>query len=203
MINRIRGNIREKKDMSILLDVAHLTYEIAVPPAVMVSLDSENTELFVYHYYKMDQSKGVPVLIGFNNEIEKEFFEYFITVSGIGPKAACKALSQPFSLIADWIARADVKMVKSLPGIGERKAKEIIAKLQDKIGKFGLIQDKDNSSETDVKEDVKAEALAVLMQLQYKKNEAKDMIDKAVSRNDKIISSEELLNEVYKQKQVI
>ena len=46
--------------------------------------------------------------------------------------------------------------------------------------------------------DVKEEALNVLLQLQYKKNEAKDMIDKAIKRNPNASSCEEILNEVYK-----
>ena len=39
-------------------------------------------------------------MVGFLNEIEKEFFGKFITVSGIGPKAAVRALSLPIPTIA-------------------------------------------------------------------------------------------------------
>ena len=49
-----------------------------------------------------------------------------------------------------------------------------------------------------MKEDVKEEALGVLLQLQYKKNEAKEMIEKALKHNPKASSCEEILNEVYK-----
>src|SRR3989338_5611718 len=116
-----------------------------IPAAVMKGLDRAQGEdgtvaLITYHYYQMDPSKAVPVLVGFVNEIEKEFFEQFITVSGIGPKAACRALSMPFSVIADAIDKADIALLKSLPGIGEQRAREIIAKLQGRVGKFGLIQ---------------------------------------------------------------
>jgi len=40
------------------------------------------------------------------------------------------------------------------------------------------------------------------MQLQYKKQEAKDMIERAVKRNPKASSCEEILNEVYKGSKV-
>jgi len=204
MIARIKGKIREKRSLAILLESGDLTYEVMVPPAIMFAIDKngqECTELIIYHYYQLEPSRSYPVMIGFSNEIEKEFFEKFITVSGIGPKAACRAMTIPFSTIAGAIDAGDEALLKSLPGIGERKAKEIIAKLQGKVGKFGLIQDDGQiMPKSAIKEDIREEALSVLMQLQYKKKEAEDMIEKAVQRNIGIKTSEELLNEVYKSK---
>lgn len=206
MITRIKGKIREKKDLGIFLDVGDFTYEILIPPSVLASLTPNQdglVELVTYHYYQVDQSKSVPMLIGFLNEIEKEFFEKFITVSGIGPRAACKAMTMPFSMIAGGIDRGDTDLLETLPGIGERKAKEIVAKLQGRVGKFGLIQDKDSKvAELGGKEDIKEEALGVLLQLQYKKKEAEDMVTKALARNPNVKSAEELLNEVYRQRQM-
>jgi Holliday junction DNA helicase RuvA len=157
-------------------------------------------KLITYHYLQAEPSKSIPILIGFINEIEKEFFELFITVSGIGPRAALKALNKPISLIAKAINDADSALLCSLPGIGRQRAKEIIAKLQGKMGKFGLIQDERKEKRTGLSEDIKKEALEVLSQLQYKKQEAKEMIEKALERCPGINSTEGLLNEVYRQK---
>ena len=203
MISRLKGKIRAKKEQAILVDAGEITYEVLIPPVLMSSIRdivTEDIELITYHYYQTDPSKSVPVLIGFFSEIEKEFFEKFISVSGVGPKAACKALTLPFSAIADGIDSADIALLKKMPGIGEQKAREIIAKLQGKVGKFGLIQDKKVRKSSQVEEDVKEEALSVLLQLQYKNKEAQDMLEKAISRNPRIKTSEELLNEVYRQK---
>ena len=88
-----------------------------------------------------------------------------------------------------------------MPGIGIQRAKEIVAKLQGKVGKFGLIQDKRVvSSAQQTKTDWQEEALEILLQLQYKKQEALSMISKALERSKDIKSSEELLNEIYRQK---
>ncbi len=203
MISHITGKIKNKKDSSIVVDVNGMCYEVLIPPAIMKAIDKSVTSdgtisLVTYHYYQMDPSKAIPVLVGFLNEIEKEFFEQFIKVSGVGPKAACKALSLSFSIIADAIDRADMVLLKTLPGIGEQKAREIIAKLQGKVGKFGLIQDRFAEDSPLVKEDIKEEALRVLLQLQYKKNEAKEMVESAVKRNPGASSCEDILNEVYK-----
>jgi holliday junction DNA helicase RuvA len=203
MISEINGKIKNKKDSSVVVDVNGICYEILIPPAVMKTLDKTDTNdgtisLKIYHYYQMDPSKAIPVLVGFANEIEKEFFEQFITVSGVGPKAACRALTISFAVIADAIDKGDMALLKTLPGIGEQKAREIIAKLQGKVGKFCLIQDRFSEELPRGAEDIKEEALNVLLQLQYKKNEAKEMIEKAIKRNPKAASCEEILNEVYK-----
>lgn len=205
MISHVCGKLVEKKDASIIVDVHGLCYEVLIPPAVMNTLDGNTTpdtpvRLVTYYYHQVDQSRSLPILIGFLNEVEKEFFVQFITVSGIGPKAACKALSAPFSVIADAIDKADLGLLKTLPGIGEQRAKEIIAKLQGKVGRFGLIQDRHTTTAPKIKEDIKQEALTVLLQLQYRKKEAETMISKAVARNPQIKTCEDILNEVYKQK---
>jgi len=203
MISQISGKIQKKKPLSVVVDVNGISYEVMISPAVMKSIDQARKDdgtitLMTYHYYQMDPSKAIPVLVGFVNEIEKEFFEQFITVSGVGPKAACRALSQPISIIADAIDRGDIAVLRTLPGIGEQKAREIIAKLQGKVGKFGLIQDRSRPAEPVAKEDIKDEATRVLLQLQYKKNEARDMVESALKRNPKASTCEDILNEVYK-----
>jgi len=208
MISRITGNVTERKEGALIVKGGNMSYEILVPIAVMKGMEDAGdsgaeVELVTYHYYQMEPSRAVPVLIGFSNEVEKEFFEKFISVSGVGPKAACKALAQPFSSIAGAIDSGDVAFLKSLPGIGEQRARLIIAKLQGKVGKFGLIRDKEQGPEAKGHEDMQSEAVAVLLQLQYKKGEAEDMVRKALERTPDVKTSEELLNEVYRERKEI
>ncbi|MBU3911980.1 MAG: Holliday junction DNA helicase RuvA [Candidatus Omnitrophica bacterium] len=206
MICRISGKLIDRREDSVILDVKGICYEVLIPGAVINCLDSHVNEdgtisLITYHYLQVEPSRGFPFLIGFLNEIEKEFFEKFITVSGIGPKAAVRALKMPISTIARAIDTGDISFLKSLPGIGTQRAKEIVAKLQGKVGKFGLIQDSAGVAPIQKdKENIREQAMDVLLQLQYKKFEAMNMIDAAFSRNPDIKTAEDLLNEVYKQK---
>lgn len=206
MIARISGKILEKGTNYVLLDTGDICYEILIPATVMQRLQENITDdkvnFITYHYHQVEPSRSTPVLIGFMNEVEKEFFEVFITVSGIGPRAALKALNQPISDIARAIDEADVNFLRSLPGIGQQRAKEIVAKLQNKVGKFGLIQDRSPEQKITAARDIQEEALAVLVQLQYKKAEAVDMIKKALARSPDMHTTEELLNEVYKQRKM-
>jgi holliday junction DNA helicase RuvA len=208
MIAHICGKVTQVHPHKVLLSCGGISYEVLVAPTVLQrvkELAESGTEvsLVTYHYFQMEPSRGVPVLVGFCNEIEKEFFEVFITVSGIGPRAALRALIEPISRIARAIDEGDVEFLRSLPGIGPQRAREIIAKLQKKVGKFGLMQDAPSSA---VKEpgrsDLQVEALAVLLQLQYKKPEAEAMVKKALERAPHISTTEELLNEVYSQKKL-
>ena len=193
MITAIKGKISRQSEMSITLETNGLSYEILTPLSVLQRIkenqDSDgNIRLITYHYYQMTPSSGVPVLVGFLNEVERDFFLEFIKVSGIGPRAAVKALNKAIGEIAQAIDRGDTKYLKTLPGIGEQKAKEIVAKLQGKMGKFTLMRDRVAVAEAHRRQlsDIEEEALHILLQLQYKKAEAEEMIKKAFERSPKL-----------------
>ena len=209
MIARITGRVLERLEHGVLLDVGGIGYEILVPEAILQALDvrvsADGTiTLITFHYLQSDPSRIVPVLIGFLNTIEREFFERFITVSGVGPRAALRALSLPIPVIARAIDAGDLALLRSLPGIGGQRAREIVAKLQGKVGKFGLMREgvapATEPTET-LPADIKAQALAVLRQLQYRRHEAEEMINRAVARRPDAKTVEDLLNEVYHQRQ--
>ena len=206
MITGVKGKISRQNEASITLEANGLSYEILTPISVLQRIkenqDSDgNIRLITYHYYQMTPSSGVPVLVGFLNEVERDFFLEFIKVSGIGPRAAVKALNKAIGEIAQAIDRGDTKYLKTLPGIGEQKAREIVAKLQGKMGKFTLMRDcVVPPGPSTVSRDIEEEALHILLQLQYKKSEAEEMIKKAFERSAKLATSEELLNEIYKQR---
>lgn len=206
MIAQIKGKVVQKgKKNSILVDVSGICYEVLIPSIIMRQLEGNFNEdgtihLITYHYLQTDMARSTPILIGFLNEVEKEFFEEFITVSGIGPRAAVKAFSRPISEIVKAIDEGDTNLLTTLPGIGVQRAREIIAKLQGKVGKFGLIQDKKMKEPMLEKTNWQEEALEVLLQLQYKRKEAQEMIRRALERKQDINSAEDLLNEVYRQR---
>lgn len=207
MISQISGRIVQRTDTGVLIDVHGLCYEVLIPAAILRTLDGQvgpdgTVRLVTFHYHHVEPSRATPILIGFTNEVEREFFEQFITVSGVGPRAALRAISQPIPLIARAIDEEDAEFLKRLPGIGPQRAKEIIAKLQGKVGKFGLLQTATTTATTvsASQHDVAEEALAILQQLQYKPAEAKAMIERALGRLPQAATAEELLNEVYRQR---
>ena len=86
-----------------------------------------------------------------------------------------------------------------LPGIGQQKARDIVAKLQGKVARFLLIRDADPRASEPIP-DFAAEALSVLLQLEYKRGEAEAMIAETLAAVPRIADAETLLAEIYRQK---
>ena len=143
MIYQIKGRLVKKEENRVIVDVAGIFYEINTPRTVSQRLAENGQEvtLVIYHYFKLDKNRGTPVMVGFSEELERNFFEKFISVSGVGPKAALKAFDKPVARIAQAIEEGDDGFLQSLTGIGKQRAKQIIAHLQGKVGGFALIKE--------------------------------------------------------------
>ncbi len=201
MICRIKGRLEKKEPHRLIVDVGGLFYEIFVPKTVasrITHAEKEPIELITYHYFNIDKSRGMPVMVGFLEELEKDFFEQFISVSGIGPKAALRAFDRPIAIIAQAIEKGDVEFLQTLDGVGKQRAKQIVAHLQGKVGRFALIKESEAAPFPAPKEIV-LEAKEVLKRLQYNSREAEDMIQKALAAGSRFERVEELLNEIYRQ----
>lgn len=201
MIGYLEGRIMKKEDDRILLLVNHIGYEILLPAYVMETLGppagEETVSLYIYHYQTERQPK--PVLIGFNLEAEKEFFQYFISVEAIGPLKAVKAMTIPAREIARAIETQDAAKLRQLNGIGTRTAQKIIATLEGKVGKFALISEGEESHVTVPDDDFQEMVYDVLIsQLGHKPVDARRMISEALERNASITTPEELFDEVYR-----
>ena len=79
MIGYLEGKLMKKEKERILLLVNQVGYEILVPVVVMETLSPKTIgdEVSLYIYYYQTERQPKPVLIGFNLEAEKEFFQYF------------------------------------------------------------------------------------------------------------------------------
>jgi holliday junction DNA helicase RuvA len=209
MIAYLEGRLLKKENDRILLLVNHVGYEILVPAFVMDSLAGTHAddELSLYIYFHQTERTPRPVLIGFNQESEREFFEMFISVEAIGPLKAVKALNLPVEKIAAAIESKDAVALKKLNGIGERMANKIIATLQGKTGRFGVFGKAGkvlpDSKRDDLDTDFAAQVIDVLVsRLGHKTAEAREMVAEAMKRNPSIIDPETLFDEVYRGRRV-
>ncbi|HEV3152855.1 MAG TPA: Holliday junction branch migration protein RuvA [Candidatus Baltobacteraceae bacterium] len=208
MFSRIRGTLVERGEGSVILDVHGLSYEIILPPCVsekVAAPPGAEVTLEIHAVLNIEGNTGHYTFYGFSNAIEREFFEALISVASIGPRSAARAFSQPMSRIAGAIDRGDHGFLKTLPGIGQQKARDIVAKLQGKVAKFLLIQEAQTlqgaaSHAQPLGPDFAEEALAVLLQLEYKRAEAEEMIRSTLDAAPDIRDAETLLGEIYKQK---
>jgi Holliday junction DNA helicase RuvA len=202
VFDRISGSLIERSGETALVEAAGLGYEIVLPPCIAEKVPAtpgERVTLEVYSVVNLDGNSGRFTYYGFTNAIEREFFEALLTVASIGPRSAARAFSAPMSTIAGAIDRGDYAFLKSLPGIGQQKARDIVAKLQGKVAKFLLIRDAPPPPPKPIP-DFADEALAVLLQLGYKRNEGETMIRQTLEADSAISDAERLLAEIYRRK---
>jgi Holliday junction DNA helicase RuvA len=203
MIGYIEGKIIKKEDERVLVLANQVGYEILLPAFVMETISPQKAgdEIALYVFYQQTERQPKPILIGFNLEAEKEFFQYFISVEDIGPLKAVKALSLPVREVAQAIENRDVQSLTRLKGIGTRTAQKIIATLEGKMGKFALIR-KTEKRKAEALEDFPEQVFEVLVkQLGHKASDAKRMIADAFRRQPTISSPEALLDEIYRGEQ--
>ena len=203
MIGYIEGKILKREDDRLLILANQIGYEVLLPGVVEQALADKQAgeDITLYIYFQQTERQPKPVLIGFNREIEKEFFQYFISVEDIGPLKAVKALDVPVREIARAIEARDVARLTRLRGIGKRTAQKIIATLEGKMGKFALIRAEDKKV-TLAADDFEKQVLDVMVrQLGHRVADAKQMIAQALKRNPDVVSAEELFDEVYRGEQ--
>ncbi|HNT44498.1 MAG TPA: helix-hairpin-helix domain-containing protein, partial [Syntrophorhabdaceae bacterium] len=174
--------------------------DVLIPAFVMSEIrrsKKAEDDLSLYISFHQTERQPKPVLVGFRHELDREFFELFITVEDIGPMAAVKALTKSIREIARHIEEKDVKSLRKLKGIGERKADKIVATLKGRVAKYALMPE--TAAASPIAEDFVKEVEQVLVtQLGHKVLEARQMIEEAMKRNPRIATSEELFEEVYR-----
>jgi len=203
MIRYIEGKLFKKEEDRIVVLANGIGYEILLPAIVRQTFvskrageDGDLVKLFIYYHQTERQPK--PMLIGFNFEPEKEFFEKFITVEDIGPPTAVKALILPIPRIARAIEERDSKTLERMKGVGKRMADKIIATLHGKLGKFALMIE-DQFPEPPEVENFKKQVEDVLIKdLGHKVSEAQRLVKEAMMRNPAMTTPEELFEEVYR-----
>lgn len=211
MIGYLCGNILDLDEERVLLAVGGVGYEVILPTIEMRALrarlgehlhDRERlrqvtVDLFIHEHTGDRQS---PTLFGFNGKLEKDFFRLLITVADIGPATAAKAMAAPVAEIAAAIERRDVQALSALPGIGKRKAEQIVATLKGKALPFCLAPIPDLQEAPalgEVPEFIRDVEQILVEQLGYRRQEAHEMIERALRRRPDLNEAQALLEEIW------
>lgn len=189
--------------------VDSLCYEVYVPSGVALRLrQASETErpnpVTLYTIYYIDGVVGgghlTPKLVGFLDPLDREFFETFTTVPGVGFMKALKCLVRPLNEIALAIERGDRAFLEDLPHIGKKTAERIVTELRGKMTKFALApSEAPLSIEQESAAELKAEAVQVLAQLEYSRSEAQRIAEQIFARHKNLKSVEEFLRKVFEQ----
>ena len=211
MISEITGEVLYDRieRHSLLVRVQAICYEIFVPSGIASRLraaaegEPRNPQTF-YTIYYIDGGLGgghlTPKLVGFLDPLDREFFEMFTTVPGVGFMRALKCLIRPLNEIALAIERGDTGFLKELPFIGAKTAERIVTELRGKMAKFALARSEEPLSvEQESGAELKQEALQVLEQLEYSRSEAQRMVGEIFARHKNLKTTEDFLRKVFEQ----
>jgi Holliday junction DNA helicase RuvA len=204
VITRIVGKLVRLGEGELSLAVGPMEYEVLIPEFARRQLQpriGEEISLHTIEYLEGNPAHGrlTPRLIGFLSEVEREFFDLFCSVDGVGVKKALRSMVRPVREVATTIEEQDVKGVSALPGIGPALAERIIAKLRRKMPKFALLVAQGEPTEADVEQDVVRETYDVLITLGHTERDARKLLDAALAEKKKYKDVETLLQAVWTQ----
>jgi Holliday junction DNA helicase RuvA len=205
MISAVNGNVVWVGDDRLHLQVQSILLELLIPASdapVLGGAVGQALTLHTIFYLEGDAGGGFiePRLIGFLRNEDRRFFEKFITVKGIGPKKALRALVQPAGEIAAAIESKDTRALCQLPAIGKRMAEQIIAELSGKVQEFVStgIADPRLTVVRRSRPGIEEDALATLMVLGERRTDAEDLLERVRSTHPDLASADAIVREMLR-----
>ncbi|MGB9097326.1 Holliday junction branch migration protein RuvA [Erwinia sp.] len=185
MIGRLRGIILEKQPPLVLLEANGVGYEVHMPMTCFYELPELNQEAILFTQFVVRED--AQLLFGFNSKQERALFRELIKVNGVGPKLALAILSgMSAQQFVTAVEREEIAALVKLPGVGKKTAERLVVEMKDRFkGMHGDLFAVDapfaltsEVQQADAANDAEGEAVAALVSLGYKPQEASRMISK-------------------------
>lgn len=130
MIATLEGRVAHKDTDYVIIVVGGVGLEVFAPRTTIEKIKDDRAFLFTRLIVREDSL----TLYGFASDSERNLFDTFIKINGVGPKLAITMLS---SLSLDNIRNAVInerpEILTRVPGIGKKTAQKILFELKDKI----------------------------------------------------------------------
>lgn len=182
MYSFFKGRVDDIFDSKISLDVNNVGYEINMPVNELENI-TLNQEIKVYTYLQVKEDDMK--LFGFIDKKSLEFFKKLILVNGVGPKVALGIIGNINAQdMCVAIAKENVAVLKSIPGVGPKMAQKIIFELKDKIVKEQLANIDEEVVQN--KNEILEDAITALQVLGYNVKQIKEALQDLDVKNDDV-----------------
>ncbi len=135
MIASIKGEIKEKDEASLVIEIGGIGFRVFAPNRICIANNlGDQISLFTHLVVREDNLS----LYGFEDREERDLFQQLIKVSGIGPKTALAILS---TLSVEKIYQAVIEekplLFNQVPGIGSKTSQKLVLLLKDRLKETG------------------------------------------------------------------
>ncbi|ABM00046.1 Holliday junction branch migration protein RuvA [Shewanella amazonensis] len=186
MIGRLKGILVEKHAPEVLIDVGGVGYELQMPLTSFYELPLPGAEVIVYTHFVVRED--AQLLYGFIHKEERSLFRLLIKANGVGPKLALTILSgMTAKEFIGCLERDDIATLIKLPGVGKKTAERLLVEMRDKLkslmeASMGAEREfvlKSNFTPAPVAATVEEDAIAALLSLGYKPQQASKAVSSA------------------------
>ena len=205
MIVGLTGTLVGVTEDSVIVERQGVAREVLVPRYAIGELAAHRGQQVTLHtmeFYEGNQASGhlIPRMLGFLHEEDRLFFTRFVSVKGIGPRKALKALSEPVRRVATWIESGDTKALARLAGIGKRAAEMIVASLKGKMDDLAIPDSADMPAEAVRLSQAQQDALEVLVAWGDSRSDAERWLQRAAQLHPDFETPDQWVRAVYRFK---
>lgn len=131
MIGSLRGDLLDRSDGELLVEVGGLGYRVSVTPQTSGSVDAEDQVFLHIHHHRREDAE---TLYGFGSIDERRVFETLISTHGVGPSLGLAILSVHSPLgLRHVLATDDVAALCLVPGVGKKTAARLLVELKSRL----------------------------------------------------------------------
>lgn len=173
----LSGTVSEIGDGIAVIDVGGVGYELNIPATLALSLNiGDKVKLPTYLSVREDEMS----LFAFGDKKEKTVFLRLISISGIGPKLALSIIGgMSIDNLVSAIVSKNTSAINGIKGVGKKTAERIVMELGEKLDDLGINASPLRTAEA--LDDKASEAVAVLVALGYKQDDATNAVRNAYS----------------------
>lgn len=187
MIYSLTGKVTRVDENLVEVNVNGVGYEVCASiDSIMELASKDQAKVYTYMHVREDAVS----LFGFASLEEKRMFMNLISISGIGPKMAIQILSgMSARMLASAVVNKNVSMLTKIKGLGKKTAERIVLELKEKVEENVKTQNPTDGfvelvPETGLTSEM-IDAIAVLVELGIKKEEATKMVKAKAESTDK------------------